>query len=111
METDIDERISEFLENQKKHFSKTLFSTREIADAVGLTLYQARGCLEVSPSLSVQEQYCPAACSGCPGTLPVCTDTAGTGKALSAGLSGDSAGHYRRAWRRTAICNLYPLWV
>ncbi|EFG0071749.1 faeA-like family protein [Escherichia coli] len=56
METDIDERISEFLENQKKHFSKTLFSTREIADAVGLTIYQARGCLEVLQSFGVVEK-------------------------------------------------------
>ncbi|EFM4232747.1 faeA-like family protein [Escherichia coli] len=44
---DIDERICEFLDTQKKHFSKKLFSTREIADAVGLTIYQIRGYLEV----------------------------------------------------------------
>ncbi|MHA6954608.1 FaeA/PapI family transcriptional regulator [Escherichia coli] len=56
MEKDIDERISEFLENHKKHFSKTLFSTREIADAVGLTIYQARGCLEVLQSFGVVEK-------------------------------------------------------
>lgn len=40
----------------KKHFSKTLFSTREIADAVGLTIYQARGCLEVLQSFGVVEK-------------------------------------------------------
>ncbi|OSL65540.1 hypothetical protein EAXG_05124 [Escherichia coli TA054] len=37
----------------KKHFSKTFFSTREIADAVGLTIYQARGYLEVLRSSRV----------------------------------------------------------
>ena len=50
METDLDERMREYLENQKKHFSKTLFSTREIADAVGLTIYQVRGYLEMLQS-------------------------------------------------------------
>ncbi|OSL66214.1 hypothetical protein EAXG_02017 [Escherichia coli TA054] len=43
----------EFLGEQKKHFSKTFFSTREIADAVGLTIYQARGYLEVLRSSRV----------------------------------------------------------
>ncbi len=56
MHTDIDERIVDFLDNQKKHFSKTFFSTREIADAVGLTIYQARGYLEVLQSSSVVEK-------------------------------------------------------
>ncbi|HBE6106700.1 TPA: hypothetical protein KMG78_003197 [Escherichia coli] len=36
-----------------KYFSKAFFSTREIADAVGLTIYQARGHLEVLQSSSV----------------------------------------------------------
>ncbi|WP_309187455.1 FaeA/PapI family transcriptional regulator [Escherichia marmotae] len=53
---DIDEQIVNFLENQKKHFSKKFFSTREIADAVGLTIYQARECLEVLQSSGVVEK-------------------------------------------------------
>ncbi|EFB7616379.1 faeA-like family protein [Escherichia coli] len=56
MKTDIDERMREYLENQKKHFSKTLFSTREIADAVGLTIYQVRGYLEMLQSSGVVEK-------------------------------------------------------
>ncbi|HAX9584297.1 TPA: faeA-like family protein [Escherichia coli] len=56
MNTDIDERIIEFLGNQRKHFSKTFFSTREIADAVGLTIYQARGYLEVLQSSGLVEK-------------------------------------------------------
>lgn len=56
MNKDIDERIIGFLENQKKSFSKTFFSTREIADAVELTIYQARGYLEVLQSSSVVEK-------------------------------------------------------
>ena len=53
---DTDERIVEFLENQKKSFSKTFFSTREIADATGLTIYQARGYLEGLQSSCVVEK-------------------------------------------------------
>ncbi len=56
MNKGIDERIVEFLENQKKSFSKTLFGTREIADAVGLTIYQARGYLEMLQSSGVVEK-------------------------------------------------------
>ncbi|CAD5756996.1 FaeA-like protein [Escherichia coli] len=56
MDTDINDRIVEFLDNQKKHFSKKFFSTREIADAVGLTIYQVRGYLEVLQSSSVVEK-------------------------------------------------------
>ncbi|HFH2783538.1 TPA: FaeA/PapI family transcriptional regulator [Escherichia coli] len=56
MNTDIDERIIEFLDNQRKHFSKTFFSTREIADAIGLTIYQARRYLEELQSSSVVEK-------------------------------------------------------
>ncbi|HBC5825882.1 TPA: faeA-like family protein [Escherichia coli] len=56
MKKDIDEQIVEFLENQKKYFSKTFFSTREIADAVGLTIYQLRGCLEILQSSGVVEK-------------------------------------------------------
>ncbi|EPU4253828.1 TPA: faeA-like family protein [Escherichia coli] len=56
MKTDIDERMSEFLDTQKKHFSKKLFSTREIADAVGLTIYQIRGYLEVLQLSGVVEK-------------------------------------------------------
>lgn len=56
MDKDIDERITEFLENQKKSFSKTFFSTREIADAVGVTIYQAKGCLEALQSSGVVEK-------------------------------------------------------
>ncbi|HBH7804092.1 TPA: faeA-like family protein [Escherichia coli] len=52
----MDEQIVNFLENQKKHFSKKFFSTREIADAVGLTIYQARECLEVLQSSGVVEK-------------------------------------------------------
>ena len=56
MNKSIDERIIEFLDNQRKHFSKTFFSTREIADAVGLTIYQARRYLEELQSSSVVEK-------------------------------------------------------
>jgi predicted ArsR family transcriptional regulator len=56
MNKDIDWRIIEFLDNQQKFFHKTFFSTREIADAVGLTIYQTRGCLEVLQSSSVVEK-------------------------------------------------------
>ncbi|HDD8965294.1 TPA: faeA-like family protein [Escherichia coli] len=56
MNKDINERIVNFLESQKKSFSKTFFSTREIADAVGLTIYQARGHLEVLQSSCVVEK-------------------------------------------------------
>lgn len=55
MNKDIDDRIVEFLENQKKSFSKT-FSTREIADTAGLTIYQARGYLETLQSSGVVEK-------------------------------------------------------
>ena len=56
MKQGIDELMREYLENQKKHFSKTLFSTREIADAVGLTIYQVRGYLEMLQSSGVVEK-------------------------------------------------------
>lgn len=56
MNKDIDGRIVEFLENQRKSFRKTFFSTREIADAVGLTIYQARGYLEALLSSGVVEK-------------------------------------------------------
>lgn len=56
MNTDIDERIVDFLENQKEYFSKTFFGTREITDAVGLTIYQTRGHLEVLQSSGVVEK-------------------------------------------------------
>ncbi|EHC5052760.1 TPA: faeA-like family protein [Escherichia coli] len=56
MKPGIDELMREYLENQKKHFGKTLFSTREIADAVGLTIYQVRGYLEMLQSSGVVEK-------------------------------------------------------
>lgn len=56
MNKDIDGRIVEFMGNQRKSFRKTFFSTREIADAVGLTIYQARGCLEALQSSGVVEK-------------------------------------------------------
>lgn len=56
MNKDIDERIVEFLENQNKSFRKTFFSTREMADAVGLTIYQAKGYLEALQSSGVVEK-------------------------------------------------------
>ncbi|KAB2827026.1 faeA-like family protein [Escherichia coli] len=56
MNKNIDERIVDFLEGQKKSLSKTFFSTREIANAVGLTIYQARGHLEVLQSSCVVEK-------------------------------------------------------
>ncbi len=40
MNKDIGERIPEFLLSQKKSFGKTFFGTREVANAVGLTIYQ-----------------------------------------------------------------------
>ncbi|HHL7754740.1 TPA: FaeA/PapI family transcriptional regulator [Escherichia coli] len=56
MKPGIDELMREYLENQKKHFGKTLFSTREIADAVGLTIYQVRGYLEMLQLSGVVEK-------------------------------------------------------
>ncbi|EKG6905204.1 FaeA/PapI family transcriptional regulator [Escherichia coli] len=56
MNKGIDERIVEFLEKQKKSFSRTFFSTRAIADAVGLTIYQARGYMEALQSSGVVEK-------------------------------------------------------
>lgn len=56
MNKNIDERIVEFLESQKKSFSKTFFSTRKIADAAGLTIYQTREYLEVLQSSGVVEK-------------------------------------------------------
>lgn len=56
MKQGIDELMREYLENQKKHFGQTLFSTREIADAVGLTIYQVRGYLEMLQSSGVVEK-------------------------------------------------------
>lgn len=56
MKPGIDELMREHLENQKKHFGQTLFSTREIADAVGLTIYQVRGYLEMLQSSGVVEK-------------------------------------------------------
>ena len=56
MKPGINELMREYLENQKKHFGKTLVSTREIADAVGLTIYQVRGYLEMLQSSGVVEK-------------------------------------------------------
>ncbi|HBR2043246.1 TPA: hypothetical protein L9M98_004691 [Klebsiella pneumoniae] len=56
MSEDIDVRIVYFLEEQKKHSGKTFFSTREIADAAGLTIYQARAHLESLHSSFVVEK-------------------------------------------------------
>ncbi len=56
MDADSEGRIVEFLGNQKKHFGKPLISEREIADAVGLAIYQTKGCLEVLQSFSVVEK-------------------------------------------------------
>lgn len=47
MNTDIDEQVVEFLYNQKKHFSKTFFSTREIADWI--CPYISRHLLSLNP--------------------------------------------------------------
>lgn len=56
MNKDVDERIVDFMENQKKSCSKTLFRTREIADAVGVTIYQIRGRLETLQSAGLAEK-------------------------------------------------------
>lgn len=56
MNKDIDERIVEFLENHNESFSKTFFSTREMADSVGLTIYQTREYLAVLQSSGVVEK-------------------------------------------------------
>ncbi|ECW0470405.1 TPA: faeA-like family protein [Salmonella enterica subsp. enterica serovar Mississippi] len=56
MNRDIDAQIICFLERQKKSVSKSFFSTREVADAVGLTIYQAKGHLEVLQSSCVVEK-------------------------------------------------------
>ncbi len=45
MNRDINMRIIDFLEKQKNLSERHFFTTREIADATGLTIYQARGCL------------------------------------------------------------------
>ena len=59
MNKDIDKRIVDFLDVQRKSFSKTFFSTREIADAVGLTIYQVREYLDVLQSSCVVEKVYP----------------------------------------------------
>ncbi|MDY1736304.1 FaeA/PapI family transcriptional regulator [Escherichia coli] len=53
---DIDKRIVDFLNQQKKYSSREVFRTREIADAVGLTIYQVRGHLERLRSTCVLEK-------------------------------------------------------
>ncbi|EJN3746740.1 faeA-like family protein [Escherichia coli] len=45
MNRDINMRIIDFLEKQKNLSERHFFTTRKIADATGLTIYQARGCL------------------------------------------------------------------
>ncbi|MGV6311159.1 FaeA/PapI family transcriptional regulator [Escherichia coli] len=42
--------------SKAKRCKHTLFSTREIADAVGLTIYQVRGYLEMLQSSGVVEK-------------------------------------------------------
>lgn len=56
MNTDINERIVEFLDNQKNLSVKHFFSLREIADAVGLKIYQVREYLEVLQLSGVVEK-------------------------------------------------------
>ena len=52
MSKDIYERIIEFMGGQ----GETFFSTREIADAVEVTIYQIRGYLDVLQSSCVVEK-------------------------------------------------------
>ena len=53
MSKGVEVSIVEFLCDNKKHSSKNFFTTREIADAVRLTIYQARGYLETLQSSGV----------------------------------------------------------
>lgn len=55
MNNNIDGRIIDFMKKKNLSVNRT-FSTREIADAVGLTIYQARGYLEALQSSSVVEK-------------------------------------------------------
>ncbi|HBM9704215.1 TPA: faeA-like family protein [Escherichia coli] len=56
MNRDIEKLIINFMEQQKKSVNRTFLSTREIADAVGLTIYQVRGYLEALQSSFVVEK-------------------------------------------------------
>lgn len=53
---DIYKEIVEYIVYQKNSGEKETFRTREIADAVGLTIYQARLHLETLQSLGVVEK-------------------------------------------------------
>ncbi|HHU1818854.1 TPA: FaeA/PapI family transcriptional regulator [Escherichia coli] len=53
---DIYKVIVEFMTHQKFSGGKESFRTREIADAVGLTIYQTRLYLEALQSLGVVEK-------------------------------------------------------
>ncbi|EHF7976632.1 hypothetical protein J3N82_003980 [Salmonella enterica subsp. enterica serovar Bareilly] len=55
MNKDFDGSIVNFMKDQEESFRKTFFSTREIADAVGLTIYQVREHLDALQSFSVVE--------------------------------------------------------
>ncbi|CAD5757474.1 FaeA-like protein [Escherichia coli] len=56
MNRDIEKLIINFMEQQKNSVNRTFLSTREIADAVGLTIYQVRGYLEALQSSFVVEK-------------------------------------------------------
>ncbi|MCQ1639682.1 FaeA/PapI family transcriptional regulator [Escherichia coli] len=56
MEENIDAKIIDFFERRKKNVSKLLLSTREIADEIGLTIYQTREHLKILQSSYVVEK-------------------------------------------------------
>ena len=56
MNTDINDQIIEILKDQKISFSRRLVSTLELEDAVGLSIYQARGCLDTLQLFGVVEK-------------------------------------------------------
>ncbi|HHH9861302.1 TPA: FaeA/PapI family transcriptional regulator [Escherichia coli] len=56
MNKDFDGSIVNFMKDQEESFRETFFSTREIADAVRLTIYQVREHLDALQSFSVVEK-------------------------------------------------------
>ena len=54
--TDVYKEIVEYMAYQKSSGTKEIFRTREVADAVGLTIYQTRLHLEALQSFGVVEK-------------------------------------------------------
>lgn len=53
---DVYKEIISFISCQKNERKVEFLKTREIADAIGLTIYQTRSCLEVLCSLGIVEK-------------------------------------------------------